>query len=187
MPDIWGSLYSLRSTFLCLLPWLSLTTTLWWQVVSYPHNWWKNKAQRSYVDTHTTTVTRSKGPQIMLDARTRAKAKVSLQLLLFKKIFISSTLKLLHNTNIHDWESQRLSAWNQSVKLSWESKNSDSSKFNLICKNIRATVFLGLDIWYVLWATPNKSAQNGHFCVSGPGRLQWVWWELCQAVKLKRF
>lgn len=74
-----------------------------------------------------------------------------------------------------------------SVKLSWESKNSDSSKFNLICKNIRATVFLGLDIWYVLWATPNKSAQNGHFCVSGPGRLQWVWWELCQAVKLKRF
>lgn len=49
-------------------------------------------------------VTTGQGPQMMPDARTQA--TVTSQSLFFRWIFISSSLKLLHSTNIHDQDSQ---------------------------------------------------------------------------------
>ena len=104
--DVRGSLHSSQRTFLSMTSAEPHRNALWsarW-VVSYPHSWWRNKAQGGYM-TPTQPVTKGKGLQIMPDARTQATA--SPPLLFFMRIFTSSTLRLLlHSTNTHDCNSQ---------------------------------------------------------------------------------
>ena len=128
------------------------TTILSWQAVLHPHNRWKTKAQGSYMMLMRPQRPEAKDLKSCLMLRLESKSTSSF---CYSRRYLSVLLFNSCITQISIIKSAK-DYWNQSLKLNWESENSDSREFNLICKNIRAIVFLGLEVWYSLWATPSK-------------------------------